>query len=404
MFQFVCTALPDGCVIRLPGAQSLTLDHPNERRHRAKVVLGSACAVVFCVLVFAALWPFTPFPPNQVSWLTTEHGLRFGRDGIVYSSRGFDPNPSSGNELCSLELLIEPANFYVANSETILGFYAPDSPTRFRLIQRHDELFVQQDFKDQRNRLYTEEIEAAHVFLDRTRSLFTITSTGEGTIVYRDGQFIESNSRFGMNCESVSGQLILGNSPTAYDPWQGDILGMAFYRGGLNKDQVRSHFESWNQAAIPAGLERDGLVSLYTFSEGRGATVHDGTTQRVDLTIPSTFDTPHKPFLAPPWQEYSPDLDYLWDVVINIAGFVPFGFFLCAYFFCDSSWRSAAIRAFALGGLLSLSFEVSQGMLPSRSSGMTDIITNTMGTGIGVLLCKGSWVRNLFAKYGSAQI
>lgn len=374
------------------------MDHPKELRRRAKVVLRFACAGIFSILVIAALWPFTPFPRNQVSWLKGEHGLRFGRDGIAYSLSKLDPNSSGANQPCSLEIWLEPASSYAKSSETILGFYAPDSLTRFRLIQRSDDLFVQQDFRDQQNRLYTAEIKAANVFRDRGRALITVTSTGQGTTVYRNAQFVESNSRFGMNCVSLSGQLIIGNSPTVYDPWQGDILGMAFYHEGLNKVQVRSHFESWNQASVPAGLERDGLASLYTFSEGTGTTVHDSSTQRVDLTIPRTFSTPYKPFLATPWQEYSPDLDYFWDVAINVAGFVPFGFFFCAYFFCDSSWRSAALRALVLGGLLSLSFEVLQGMLPSRSSGMTDIITNTIGTGVGVLLCKWSWVQNLIAK------
>lgn len=383
---------------KMIASPSLTLDHPKERRYRPKTVLRSACAFIFCILAFAALWPFNPFPRNQVSWLPNGNGIRFGRDGIVYSSRALDPHPSGGKGLCSLEIWLEPASSYVESSETILGFYSPGSLTRFRLLQRHDELLVQQDFKDQRNRLDTAEIKAVKAFQGRSRTLFTITATEKGTAVYRDAQFVESYSRFGMTCESVSGQLIIGNSPSDYDPWQGSVFGLAFYREGLSKDQIRRHLESWNQGAVPAGLEKDGLVGFYPLSDGGGPTVHDSSGEGADLTIPNAFAVPHKPFLASPWQEFSPSFDYLWDVLVNIGGFVPFGFFLCAYFSCERSRYGAAMRALALGGLVSLSFEVLQGMLPTRSSGMTDIITNTLGTGLGVLLCRWNWARNLIAK------
>src|SRR6266478_5686392 len=49
------------------------------------------------------------------------------------------------------------------------------------------------------------------------------------------------------------------------------------------------------------------------------------------LYIPKIFRILHKKMLAPPWEEFAPKLSYVWDILINIVGFIPFGFFFCAY-------------------------------------------------------------------------
>jgi VanZ family protein len=348
--------------------------------------------------VFAALWPFNPFPHNQVGWLSNENGLRFGRDAMVYGLRGFDSDPSNEEAFCSLEIWLEPAISNVESTKTILAFYAPHNPTKFRLLQYHDEFLVQRDFRNQQNQLSTAEIKVSQAFRNRGRVLFSISANKKGTSVYQNGQFSESYSRFGMTCESLSGQLIIGNSPIAYDSWQGNVFGLAFYRQGLTPEQVMYHSETWNHGSGPGDLQKDGLFGFYPFSERGGRSIHDSFGERSDLYIPSTFAIPHKQFLTAPWKEFSPSLGYLWDIFINIAGFVPFGFFFCAYFNCKRLGNRAAVLSLALGGFVSFAFEVLQGLLPTRSSGVTDIITNTLGTGIGVLLVRCRLLQKLVAR------
>jgi len=80
-------------------------------------------------------------------------------------------------------------------------------------------------------------------------------------------------------------------------------------------------------------------------------------------------------------------------VLINIAGFVPFGFLVCAYFSLARRIRTPALVTILLGFTVSFTIESLQAFLPTRDSGTTDLITNTLGTCIGVWLYRLSFWR-----------
>jgi glycopeptide antibiotics resistance protein len=126
-----------------------------------------------------------------------------------------------------------------------------------------------------------------------------------------------------------------------------------------------------------------------------GTVVHEQMNSGIDLHIPEHYFVLHAPFLRSPWDEFDPSWSYVKNVLINIGGFVPLGFFFCAYFSSVRHFNRVVLATIVVGALISLTIEVLQSYLPTRDSGMTDIITNTLGTGIGAALCTGKFLVRL---------
>ncbi len=330
-------------------------------------MIGAICVTILCGLLAAGLWPFNPFPRNDVNWLRDGDGLRFGPHGTIFSTHRFELPRSDRESFCTLEILLEPASGYVKNSVTILAFHNPDNPLQFGVMQDRDELVVIGDYP----------------------------SGPKGTAAYRNGAFVDSSSGFGLSCKNFSGQLVIGNSPIAYEPWQGKLHGIAIYNQELSPELILRHYETWTQNPRLGGIQNNCLLALYSFGERSGRIIHNSIGSEPDLYIPETFEILYKRILAPPWKEFSPDLSYVWDVLINVGGFIPFGFFLYAYLTWDRQWNRAAVLTILLGAMISVAIEILQGFIPSRMSGVTDIMTNTLGTGIGVMFWRWQSVQVL---------
>jgi VanZ family protein len=140
-------------------------------------------------------------------------------------------------------------------------------------------------------------------------------------------------------------------------------------------------------AGRPAISEDEKAVGVYLFDErAAGSVVHNAVHGGIDLNIPKRFSLVHQIFLEPFWKEFRATRDYFSDVLVNIAGFVPLGFVFCAHWTSVRRMRHAALATIALGFAVSLTIEVLQSYLPTRYSDTTDVITNTLGTFLGVKL------------------
>jgi hypothetical protein len=361
-----------------------------------KKVLELVCAAVLIIILIAGLWPFHA-PKNQVSWLGNSNGLHFGQYGVVLSSGASGFAGSKDSASCSVEIWVQPDHSDVGG--TILAFYKPeDRIIAFSVHQSVDDLFLQRVIVYQR-RPKKSKFYIGQVFRKNNPLFVTITSSAQSTLVYLNGILVRTAPPFGLSSEDLSSQLFVGNHPLVEDGWQGQLKGLAIYNRALTDNQVLQHYNAW-RTNQNAEIKSEGPTELYLFNEGSGSIVHNQMNSENDLRIPGHFFVLHAPFLERPWDEFQPSWSYWKNVLINIAGFVPLGFFFCAYLVSVRRLNRAVLATILLGAAISLTIEVLQAFLPTRDSGMTDLITNTLGTVIGTALYSSKSVQAIFATVG----
>ncbi len=360
--------------------------------------LKAICACVLMSILVAGLWPFHA-PRNDVSWLSGGSGLVFGKDGSIVSANSFEVDPARDGDSCSLEIWLKPAR--LDSGGMILAFYrANGDVVPFSLRQYQSGLVLarpsQSDVREK------DEVYVGEVFDASDPVLVTITSNRTSTAIYADGRLLKRVSNFVGLGRDLTGQLVIGNAPTTPYTWSGELKGLAIYDRELTETEIAKSPADWTIAGRPDSSEREALVARYLFDEGQGRVVRNRVDAATDLLIPERFFVLHPQFLERPWDEFRPSWSYCKDVGINIFGFVPLGFFFSAYFAAILKTRRAIWLTVALGLAVSLTIEILQSFLPTRDSGMTDLITNTLGTAMGATLYVWGEKRRWFARVRSS--
>ncbi len=363
------------------------------------MLLRVICACVLVGILTVGLWPFHA-PRNEVSWLKGGNSLFFGGYGSIVSAGSFKANKSKETAPCSLEIWLQPSREY---SGTMLAYYLPESRViPFALWQSHRNLGMRRTSLDQFGHKETTEI-YVHDLFHRSKSIFaTISSGPAGTAIYTDGLLVKNSPSFRFSTQDLTGQLVLGNAPTGTGTWSGELKGLAVYDRELTPGEVSQHYASWTKNTQTDVAKSEGVIALYLFNEGKESVVQNQVDSATNLLIPERFFVLREQFLERPWDEYHASLRYWKDFATNIAGFIPLGFVFFAYFSAIGKIKQATWLTIALGFAVSLTIEVLQAFLPTRDSGMTDLVTNTFGTAIGAILCawtmKHSWSLELVSR------
>jgi hypothetical protein len=361
--------------------------------HRQARVL---CFVFAGVFLIAAWWPFTPFPRNQVSWLAGRHGLVFGRPGVAY-----DPEPlpapvadSSGGDApgFTVELSLEAGNEPDGNFPHIVTIHDGRTPSIFVIGQWQSELLVRVPSPGRPNRTREAGI---HGLRKGEPHVVVISGNSKTTTFYLDGRLLRQRNDFGLPLDSIRGQLILGNAATGKRAWTGSLFGLAIFNRALDAKDVAAHQAVWARGTVHELAREPGLAALYTFAEGTGQQVSDYSPNQHHLFIPSEYVVLDKTVLGNSRSVIPRDWYAAKDIVLNLLGFVPFGFLTFIYYRGASTgqWLRAVIVATLAGATLSLVIEVGQVWLPTRDSSLLDLELNTAGSGIGALLA-GSFYRS----------
>jgi VanZ family protein len=359
-----------------------------------RTIVRVLCLLVLAIILTAGLWPFHA-PRNTVSWLSKGKGLRFGRHGSVVSTGPLGVGePTSGNS-CTLEGWFEPAR--IDSAGTILAFYDSASGTvPFALRQFQRGLAFRRIAQNSDGK--PAEIYVPNVFSGVAPVFITIRSGEQGTSISTDGKLLKSMPYFSFSSQDLSGQLVVGDAPIHAFGWLGTVKGLAIYHRELADDEVSREFDSWTKSGSPNSTGKTGLVASYPFNEGSGNLVHNQVESAANLIIPGHFMVLHKVFLQRPWSEFSNRRSYWKDVAINVVGFIPLGLVFRGYFAAILGIKRSTWVTIAFGFAVSLTIEVLQSYLPTRDSGMTDLITNSSGTALGAISCAWLLKNSRFGK------
>jgi VanZ family protein len=359
-----------------------------------KNVLGLICLVITAVIFLAGLWPFNFFPENKVRWLKEQNGVEFYGQAIVFSQHptrySLHPSPNSLHAApytqypFSLELYLQSTTEEPSHLGHIFSFLDEHGSETFFVAQWRSHLLLGKGIHGKKN---YREIGIRDVLKKGDKRFVTITLGVDGTNIYVDGTLMKSNPRFHLFSmdEEISGRIVLGNSPRGSEYWTGNLLGLSIYDRVLTGEEVSQHFPQNFDGPRRSGEEAP--VSLYLFDEHSGTLAHDSVGDH-HLVIPAGFEVLKKTILVPPWEDLRFTRSYLMDILTNILGFIPFGFFFSAYLRTRRPLTTFRIllQSLIIAGCISLLIELLQVYLPTRNSQLMDVITNIMGAMIGAIL------------------
>jgi VanZ family protein len=311
-----------------------------------------------------------------VHWLSAENGLAFGAHGVAMEE-GAGRNDAAADGSVTVELWVQPGS--VDQSASLLTFFEPSTENVVAMRQDLTDLEICTNGCSRRSKA---KILAEDVFANNRACFLTVASGESGMTIYADGREIKHVA--GFHLHPGTAQIVLGTSPMTHDVWEGRYLGLSVYGRVLDAREVRSDYEAADRGG-DAGS--DALLAKYSFDERAGNIIHDTSGFARHLMIPSRYTLLAPKKLELPTSAYQPTLSYSADVAINILGFSPMGAVLYGYL-SSSNLRlyNAGILSVLLSAGLSLAIELTQILLPTRSSDLTDVLNNTLGAGIGVMV------------------
>jgi len=347
-----------------------------------------ALVVLTLSMMAACFWPFKFHPHNDVMFLPGEQALRFNGLGTAYSRNSFPSlrELSVNNEL-TVELAVRPKRVFTYGLPNILSFSDEKGQPTLVIGAWKKSLVVRLGRPGNHGWEKHHEIGIDDIFVAGKTVHLVVSLSPRGTDIFVDGRFKQSFPAAAFDTSNVPlGRLLLGNSPTGDSLWRGDMLALAFYDRALTPVEMEKGAAA---GALPRSMESDrSVIARYRFDKMQSDLIPYTSDTRYAIVIPTDFSPLHLTVLEPLRRGRLLTLSFISDFVLNVLGFVPFGclamFYLGTATDISPRWQSTIV---VLAGFsLSLGIELVQVYLPTRSSTLIDLATNTLGSATGVLL------------------
>lgn len=352
-------------------------------------LLFALSLIIFLIILFFGLSGNGSYFSNDVTWIKYEPGIRFGNYGIAYAliDNILVKDSISKAKAFSIEMAVKPENFDLKGFKLILTLHDGKDSNQL-IVGQWQSHIIAMNGDDYTARRKVKRISADIISNPSKKMLLTITTGDEGTKLYLDGKLIETESDLTLRIpEENMLYLTLGNSVYGNNSWRGEVYSVALYGDILVPEIIQDHFNAWsNNRTYTFKKDRNPLL-FFTFDEREGTETIDQVTGVQKLNLPVRFHILKKRFISPPWRDFQLNKSFFIDFIINLLGFIPLGFALCALFIKSGGLLQKKALLFSVVSCLviSLCIEIAQAWIPSRSSQGLDLILNTVGAFIGTL-------------------
>ncbi|MCL5883931.1 MAG: VanZ family protein [Deltaproteobacteria bacterium] len=336
-----------------------------------------------------------------MKWIHGGNGVDFTETGVIRSfpsTNGFGNVLMRGNGI-TIEVWVKPSDTIQGGPARILSYSFDPWLRNFTLGQEGSDLLLRLRTTKTNLDGSNPEFLVENIFAHNKMSHVVVSYDFKQLTVHQNGTLRLRSLSPGGNFDNwdLTYPLLIGNENTGNRPWRGFVYLVAFYNRCLSIEEIKRNYRAGSTIGPYGGREtervRKGLIALYPFREGNGDIIQEFSSARIgpslfipkEVIIPTTTTGSYTKFLS---LDFTPGFILrLKDILLNIAGFVPFGFFLHRTARRpDNSIRPIMVVTILLAGaIFSIFMESLQYYVRGRSSDLYDVISNTIGVFVGVL-------------------
>jgi len=339
-------------------------------------------------------WPLLPKGlrlHNPVSLDSEKGALVFERNGIAYVDRVQSAMPVSEIDEFTILIIGRAGSLSGRDFRSILMLHDGDDRRQLIVGQWKSSIVAMNgDDYDHTRRL--PRLIGNGVLSAEAAQFICITSDDRGTRLYVDGRLVNTRQgwRLVIPKQRRAPTLVIGNSVSAKNSWVGEIHGISMVDRALSSALIERYHASWKKSGRFPDHPTDHTLYQYIFAGAKIPSVPDQSRLNQPLTIPRRPVVLSKSFLSPPWHHFKLNRSFAADSMLNLLGFIPLGALLFGWL-QHSFQRTQRIHLAIVIGfcfLLSLTMEIVQAWLPTRSSSLLDLFLNTLGAWCGIKLFK----------------
>ncbi|TFH05023.1 MAG: hypothetical protein E4H09_02690, partial [Spirochaetales bacterium] len=265
---------------------------------------------------------------NSVRWLEDRPGLEFDGSGIAYLKEV----PLLSGDTFSIQIAFAPASPPADGFSLILMAHDGHDDTQLIIGQWRSTIIIMNgDDYDHSRRLPRVSFDTATL---PARDIFLSISSGlRGTRVQVNGELVTARDdlilRLPGEGKDPAG-LILGNSVYARHPWSGSLYGLAIYGEEISTANTAQHYLDWTtETGFGITGEEDPKI-LLTFDNPSAPRDPQLRRESHNLTIPDQVQGLRRQILRIGDGRGGDIGGFVQDILLNLFGFMPFGFALCA--------------------------------------------------------------------------